>query len=255
MLEKVLGRVQPTNVAADKHFWIARYARIVRCACRRNRPLGGKHPIRLVAPRRLMIIRVRIRTVLSALLVLGVFPVACHKNAGVHSDSDVGRVISDTARVVPIRDTSVIAFFKDTTVVSIFLAERQNFRLPAQLQFLRATLKKERELWQAGKPREYRFLLRVGCFCPGTQGWLLIEVRDSKPVRAWDRAGRPAPLTDWNTFSIDGLYDNLERTARNDGEVEIAFDPRWHFPRFVHTVALPGPDAWSTIEVRGLRPI
>ena len=22
-----------TNVAADKHFWIARFARIVRCAC------------------------------------------------------------------------------------------------------------------------------------------------------------------------------------------------------------------------------
>ena len=83
----------------------------------------------------------------------------------------------------------------------------------------------------------------------------MIGVRTSQPLRAWDRAGKPAAITDWNTFSIDGLYDNLERAADNDAEVRIAFDPRWHFPTYVRTVALPGPDAWSIIEVRGLRPI
>jgi hypothetical protein len=205
-----------------------------------------------------MMIRVRIRIALSALLVLGVFPVACHKNARVQSNADVGPVIKDTAGVVaPITDTSVIALFKDTAVASVFSAEGQTFKLqtPGQRQSLRATLRKERELWQARKPRDYRFLLRVGCFCPGTRGWLLIEVRSSQPKRAWDRAGRSAALTDWNTFSIDGLYDNLERAADNVGEVQIAFDPRWHFPKYVYTVVLPGPDAWSTIEVRGLRPI
>ena len=30
-----------TNVAADKHFWIARYARIVRCACSWTKALAG----------------------------------------------------------------------------------------------------------------------------------------------------------------------------------------------------------------------
>jgi Family of unknown function (DUF6174) len=203
-------------------------------------------------------IRVRIPIALSALLVLGVFPVACHKNTRVQSNADVAPVIKDTAGVVaPITDTSVIALFKDTAVASVFSAEGQTFKLqtPGQRQSLRATLRKERELWQARKPRDYRFLLRVGCFCPGTRGWLLIEVRSSQPLRAWDRAGRSAALTDWNTFSIDGLYDNLERAADNVGEVQIAFDPRWHFPKYVYTVVLPGPDAWSTIEVRGLRPI
>jgi hypothetical protein len=205
-----------------------------------------------------MMIRVRIRIALSALLVLGGFPVACHKNASVQSNADVGPVIKDTTGVVaPITDTSVVAFFKDAAVASVFSAEGQTFKLqtPGQRQSLHATLRKERELWQAGKPRDYRFLLRVGCFCPGTRGWLLIEVRSSQPLRAWDRAGRSAALTDWNTFSIDGLYDNLERAADNVGEVQIAFDPRWHFPKYVYTVVLPGPDAWSTIEVRGLRPI
>jgi hypothetical protein len=185
---------------------------------------------------------------------VGVFSVACHKNARVQSDSHVDPVIKDSTRVVPpITDLSVIALFKDTGVVNVFSAEGQTFKLPGERQSLRATLRKERELWQAIKPREYKFLLRVGCFCPGTRGWLLMDIRASQPLRAWDRAGKSAGLTDWNTVSIDGLYDNLERSADINGQVQIAFDPRWHFPKYVHSVVLPGPDAWSTIEVRGFR--
>ena len=192
----------------------------------------------------------------SALLMLGVFPVACHKHARVQSNADVRRVIKDTARVVaPVTDTSVIALFRDTGVVNVFSPEGQTFKLPAQRQVLRATVRKEREQWQARKPRDYRFLLRVGCFCPGTQGWLLMEVRNGQLLRAWDRRGRSAALTDWNTLSIDGLYDNLERSGDMNGQAQIAFDARWHFPKFVYTVMAPGPDAWSTIEVRGFRPI
>jgi hypothetical protein len=200
----------------------------------------------------------------SALLVFGVSAAACHKNARVQSKPDVRPVVKDTARVVkesprvvaPITDTSVIALFRDTGVVNVFSAEGQRFELktPAQRRALRATLRRERELWQARKPRDYKFLLRVGCFCPGVRGWLLIEVRDGQPIRAWDRNGKSAAVTDWNTLSIDRLYDNLERWVDTNGEVKIAFDPRWHFPRFAYTVVLPGPDNWSTIEARGFRP-
>ena len=187
---------------------------------------------------------------------VGVFSVACHKHARVERDADINPVIKDTVRVVaPIIDTSVIALFKDTGVVNVFSAEGQTFKLPGQRQSLRATLRKERELWQARKPREYKFLLRVGCFCPGTRGWLLMDVRADQPLRAWDKAGNSASLTDWNTFNIDGLFDSLERSADIKGQVQIAFDPHWHFPKYVHSVVLPGPDAWSTIEVRGFRPI
>ena len=193
---------------------------------------------------------------LSALLVIGVFPLACHKNAGVQSNADVGPVIKDTVRVVaPVTDTSVIALFSDTAAASAFAAEGQIFKLPGQRQALRATLRKERELWQARKPRHYKFLLRGGCFCPGTRGWLLMEVRNSKLLRAWDRTGKSAALSDWNTFSVDGLYDNLERSADINGEFRIAFDSRWHFPKYVSTVVAPGPDSWSIVEVRGFRPI
>ena len=195
----------------------------------------------------------------SALLVLGVVSVACHRNPPVQRNADVRRETRDTVRVlvpvtVTITDASVIPLFKDTAGAGVFAAEGQTFKLPAERTALRATIKKERELWQARKPRDYKFLLRVGCFCPGPRGWLLMDVRDSKLLRAWDRTGKSAALSDWNTFSIDGLYDQLER-ADIKGQVQIAFDPRWHFPKYVYTVVLPGPDAWSTVEAQGFRPM
>jgi hypothetical protein len=192
------------------------------------------------------------------LVALGVFSAGCHHTAPARKNADAGTVIRDTAVVVaPITDTSVVPFFKDSSVTRVFSAEGKTFKLqtPAQRQSLRATLGKERALWQARKPRDYRYLLRVGCFCPGTRGWLLIEVRAGQSLRAWDKSGRSVALADWNTFSIDALYDNLERAIDNDGEVQIAFDPHWHFPRYVRTVALPGPDAWSITEARAFRPI
>lgn len=82
-----------------------------------------------------------------------------------------------------------------------------------------------------------------------------MEVRRTEPLRAWDRAGRTAALAAWNTFSIDDLFDMLERAVAMDGVVHVAFDPRWHFPADVRTVRLPGPDAWTVIDARGLRPV
>jgi hypothetical protein len=82
-----------------------------------------------------------------------------------------------------------------------------------------------------------------------------MEVRNGKLLRASDTAGKSAALNDWNTLSIDGLFDHLERTADIDAVVQVAFDPRWHFPAYVSTVVLPGPDRWGIIEARELRPI
>jgi uncharacterized protein DUF6174 len=199
------------------------------------------------------------RVALYGFLVLGLFAVACHKTAPVPSNAGTRPVIKDTTgAALVVKDTPrVVAIFKDTTPASVLGAEGRTFKLltPGQREALLATLKKERELWRARKPRDYQFLLRVDCFCPGRRGWLLIEVRGAQPLLAWDNAGKAVTLTDWNTFSIDGLYDNLERSADNHREVRIAFDPQWHFPKLVSKSALPGPDAWSIIELRALRPI
>ena len=167
-------------------------------------------------------------------------------------------VVKDTASITELpKDTAGIgAIFKDTAPTNVFAAEGRTFnpQIAGQRAAFLTMLRKERDLWQARKVRDYRFLLRVGCFCPGTRGWLLIEVRNGKAVRATDHAGKPVGLTDWNTFSIDELYDNLARSTDNSGQIRIAFDSRWHFPSYVRTISLPGPDAWSIIELRALRP-
>ena len=201
--------------------------------------------------------RARIGFFLTVSIALGVIPVACHRNAPVQRRSDVTREVKDTTTLVVIRDTSVAVFFRDTAPTVVFSARGRTYKLqtPGERQSLRTTIRKERELWRSSKPRDYRYLLRVGCFCPGTRGWLLMEVRSGEPLRVWDKTGRSAALTDWNTHSVDGLYDNLERTADGDGEVQIAFDPRWHFPTYIGTSPARGPDTWSIIEARALRPL
>jgi hypothetical protein len=150
------------------------------------------------------------------------------------------------------------AFFKDTGSAGNGLGtvpgvRTFDLRAPGQRDSLRATLRKERELWRAGGVRDYLFLLRVACFCPRPRGWLLIDVRSGQPLRAWDKAGEAAPIVDWNTFSIEVLFDNMLRSADVDRLVKIAFDPRRHFPTYVYAVGIPGPDVWVIIEARGLR--
>lgn len=190
-------------------------------------------------------IRASIRIALVGLLTLAIFPLACRRTAPVQRNAG-GPVVKDTA---------VVAIFKEAPPIGVSPAKGRTFKLrdPGQRDSLRATLRKERALWRASNVRDYQFLLRIGCFCPGVRGWLLMEVRSSRLLRAWDSAGKPAALNDWSTFSIDGLFDHLEQMADIDGVVQVAFDPRWHFPAFVSTVRLPGPDTWGVTEARGLR--
>jgi hypothetical protein len=191
---------------------------------------------------------------------MGVIAVGCHRGAPANAppppqrQPDVRREVRDTTRTI--RDTSVVIFFRDTTPAVLGgRGRRFNLQKAEERESLRTTIRKERELWRSTKPRDYRFLLRVGCFCPGTRGWLLMEVRSGQLLRAWDRTGRSVALTDWNTLSVEGLYDNLERWTDQGGTVQIDFDPRWHFPRFISTNAVRGPDAWSVTEAQALQPL
>ena len=160
-------------------------------------------------------------------------------------------------RTVVVQETVNASFLKDTILGAGQHATARHFdlRKRAARDSLYALIKKQRALWRAGKPRAYRFLLRVDCFCPGTKGWLLIEARDNQPLLAWDRTGQPTAISDWNTLDLDALYDSVERSVERDGTMAIAFDARWHFPSYVHIAALPGPDMWAIFEARALRPL
>ena len=167
---------------------------------------------------------------------------------------DTTTVTRETTGVV---DRSVAAFFKDTLPSEVFYARGRIFRPqePTLRKEFLSTLKRERALWQSRRPTHYQYLLRVSCFCPGTRGWLLIEVDNGRALRAWYPTGKSAELTDWNTVSVDALYDNLEHMGDNNFEVQIDFDPRWHFPAYTRYSGARMPDSWSIIDARALRPI
>jgi hypothetical protein len=110
-------------------------------------------------------------------------------------------------------------------------------------------------MWRARGARDYHFLLRASCFCPGQQGWVLLEVRDGKTVGGWNSRGKPVSLTADDTYSIDGLFDLLEQKADHADVVAVDFEDRWHYPAFISTDMRVGlPDDWGVLEVRGLRP-
>jgi uncharacterized protein DUF6174 len=162
---------------------------------------------------------------------------------------------------VPVREnvpsnTGVSGFFEDT--VGAALGEPAgsrafNLRTPGQRDSLHAEIKRQREMWRAGGVREYHFLFRASCFCPGQEGWVLLQVRGGQAVRAWNRGGKPAPLTERNHYSIDGLFDLLEQKADQDDVV--AFEDGWHHPVHIRSDRRVGlPDDWGILEVRGFRP-
>jgi len=153
-------------------------------------------------------------------------------------------------------DPAIAALFSDTTPSNAFVAEGRVYKVqnPSERQALQVTLKRERALWQAAKPGAYRFLSRSECFCPGPQGWLLVEVRSGQPLRAWDRTGRPVNAREWYTFTIDDLYDNLGRVGNQQSQTQVAFDQRWHYPRYVRT-SMIYPDGWGIIQIRGFHPL
>lgn len=187
-----------------------------------------------------MMIRPCNRFALAGLLGIGFIAPGCHTNAPAKPEQP-----------------RVVASFRDTAIASVTFADARTFELrrSGQREALRTALRTERALWRSLNPRDYQYLLKVDCFCPGRRGWLLMEVRENQPLRAWDNAGKAAALTDWNTFSIEALFEMLERAVNMDGVVQVGFDRRWHFPANVRTIRLPGPDAWTIIDARGFRPV
>ena len=199
-------------------------------------------------------------------LLLGVVLIACHRHA-VQNDNPVERetvnrdtVDRDTVdRVTTDRaivDPKIASLFKDTTASNALVGEGRTYNVqqPPQRQALHDVLNRERRLWQATKPANYRLLFKAECFCPGPQGWLLMEIRAGLPTRAWDNTGRLATRNDWTQFSIDQFFDGFDRPNDQLSQVQIAFDERLHYPRFLRT-SMIFPDGWSILQIRALKPL
>jgi hypothetical protein len=152
-------------------------------------------------------------------------------------------------------DPAIALMFRDTASTTGPFGEGRsyNVKIAAERQALQAAVARQRALWDAAKPRDYRFLTRSECFCPGPIRWLLVEVRHDQPVRAWDATGRRVEAVA-QQLDIDRLFDSIARVSDPLSRVQVAFDEQWHFPRFLHT-SMVYPDAWSNVLIRGFHPL
>ena len=183
----------------------------------------------------------------------------CHRHATQEETVVDHPPVRDTTRVVrevQLVDPTIAALFKDTAPSNAFAVEGRTYNVQntAERQALQTAVKRQRALWQAAKPGSYQFLMRADCFCPGPHGWLLLEVRPGQPLKAWDRTGKRVSPNDWAVFTIDQLYDGVSQPNNQLSRVQIAFDERWHYPRYLRTSMLM-PDGWSITLIRALRPI
>ena len=191
----------------------------------------------------------------ACLILSSLAVVACHRRA---PDNDtVQPPPSNDIRLIEDgpRDPAIATLFRDTIPATRFPAEGRTYTLknPTERQALEAAVARERALWDAAKPRYYRFLTRSECFCPGPMRWLLLEVRHDQPVRVWDANGRRVETTA-QELNIDRLFDNISRVRDPLSQVQVAFDEQWHYPRFLRT-SMVYPDGWSIVLIRGFHPL
>jgi hypothetical protein len=100
-----------------------------------------------------------------------------------------------------------------------------------------------RTAWRARGITDYRVRIGMRCFCPYSPAAVL-EVRRGIPVALRDSAGRPAgPPTEPNAYTIEGLFDLIERAAQNDELVEVTYAPCLGYPASVR-VDPKGLDNW-----------
>jgi hypothetical protein len=103
-----------------------------------------------------------------------------------------------------------------------------------------------RAAWRTRGISDYRVRIAMRCFCPFSPPAIL-EVRGGIPVTLRDSLGRPAgPPREPYAFTIEGLFDLIERAARNDELVEVSYAPCFGYPASVQ-VDPKGLDNWYWI--------
>src|ERR1051325_1577677 len=95
---------------------------------------------------------------LDSRLLLGVILIACHRHA-VQNDNPPERETVNRATV----DPKIAAMFKDTAPSNALAGEGKTYNVQrtAERQALKDLLTRERRLWQAAKPANYRLLFQA----------------------------------------------------------------------------------------------
>jgi hypothetical protein len=123
---------------------------------------------------------------------------------------------------------------------------------PLEAGTQRAELERNRSLWTSQHLRDYRFRLRVQCFCPDAATAVTVIVRDGRPRGATGFRKRFDTMPE--------LFAALDRSIGDPraGDVSVRYSARRGFPRsaFVDAVAQTADEefGWSIDRFRPLRP-
>lgn len=127
----------------------------------------------------------------------------------------------------------------------------------AQREALIAEARAYRAAWQAAGITHYRLTVAVGCFCPWPQQPRILEAQGGKVVALFDTAGRrDRTLREpWILYTIDGLFDVVEQTARRADALAVRYDACFGYPTSIRgDQVLRLPDDWFWVSATDLAP-
>jgi hypothetical protein len=112
-----------------------------------------------------------------------------------------------------------------------------------------------REVWRARGITDYYLRVAVGCFCPWPGNPAVLEVRRGTLVALRDTAGKRAgPVREpWSLYTVEGLFDAVEQSARRVDVLEVRYDPTYGYPTSIRGDGKLGrPDDWFSVTANHL---
>ena len=123
------------------------------------------------------------------------------------------------------------------------------------------TLQRQRELWRAKGPSEYRIRYGLDCYCPKLERYPVVaHVRGDSVVDVADTLGHSLPsgvrervaiysVPELFRIAADGIRDSTRK-------VDITYDRALGYPTRIRDDSRSGvSDAWVVVYVDALRPV
>jgi uncharacterized protein DUF6174 len=178
--------------------------------------------------------------------MLGVLLAACHHTPP--QRADVTPPAADTTHAPPLPPLPPLPPSQRRTTGPLTPAERDS--LVREVQARRAA-------WRARGIADYDLRVAVGCFCPWPGNPAVLEVRHGAIVALRDTAGKRAgPVREpWSLYSVEGLFDAVEQSARRVDVLEVRYDPTFGYPASIRGDGKLGlPDDWFWVTADRLTP-
>ena len=135
--------------------------------------------------------------------------------------------------------------------------ERSGALTPAERDSLVRELEVQRDSWRARHINDYRIQVAAGCFCPWPSNPAILEVRGGVAVALRDTTGKSmgALREPWSLYTVEGLFNAVEQSARSSDVVQVAYDPQYGYPAMIRGDSKVGlPDDWFWVRASRLTP-